>query len=45
MSIGAIIMLVISILSIWGGLGLALLNLSRNPEKTDDDVIEPAHTL
>lgn len=28
----AITMLVISLLAIWGGLGLALVNLSRHPE-------------
>ena len=27
---------------IWGGLAVSLINLSRHPEKQDDDVIEPA---
>ncbi|WP_313813640.1 methionine/alanine import family NSS transporter small subunit [Glutamicibacter sp.] len=41
----AIVFMIIAMLTIWGGLVLALINLSRHPEKTDDDVIEPAHTL
>ncbi|GAA1404303.1 hypothetical protein AUR04nite_09280 [Glutamicibacter uratoxydans] len=45
MSAIAIIFMIISMLTIWGGLVVALINLSRHPEKTDDDVIEPAHTL
>ncbi|MDO5751135.1 MAG: methionine/alanine import family NSS transporter small subunit [Rothia sp. (in: high G+C Gram-positive bacteria)] len=37
MSLEAIIMCAIAILIIWGGLGLALWNLSRHPELEDDD--------
>ena len=32
MSISAIVMLIVAILIIWGGLGLALLNLHRQPD-------------
>ncbi len=32
MSISAILMLVVAIVIIWGGLGLALLNLHRHPD-------------
>ena len=45
MSALAIVFMIISMLTIWGGLAVALIHLSRHPEKTDDDVIEPAHTL
>lgn len=41
----AILFMIISMITIWGGLIVALINLSRHPEKSDDDVIEPAHTL
>lgn len=41
----AILFMIISMITIWGGLIAALINLSRHPEKSDDDVIEPAHTL
>lgn len=40
----AIVFMIISMLTIWGGLALALINLSRHPEKHDDDVIETAGT-
>ncbi|WP_417373425.1 methionine/alanine import family NSS transporter small subunit [Glutamicibacter protophormiae] len=45
MSTLAIVFMIVSMLTIWGGLAVALIHLSRHPEKTDDDVIEPAHTL
>lgn len=45
MSTIAIVFMIVSMLTIWGGLAVALIHLSRHPEKTDDDVIEPAHTL
>jgi len=32
MSISAIVMLIVAILIIWGGLGLAMLNLHRHPD-------------
>lgn len=41
----AILFMIISMITIWGGLIVALINLSHHPEKSDDDVIEPAHTL
>ena len=36
MSTSAIVMMVIALLAVWGGLGLALLNLKRHPEAIDD---------
>ncbi|MGO2053560.1 methionine/alanine import family NSS transporter small subunit [Glutamicibacter sp. 287] len=39
----AITFMIIAMLTIWGGLAISLVNLSRNPEKHDDDV-EPATT-
>lgn len=42
MSAIAIVFMIISMLTIWGGLAVSLINLSRHPEKRDDDVIEPA---
>lgn len=38
MSSIAIVMLIISIALIWGGLGLALVHLSRNPDESGSDV-------
>ncbi|GLB67592.1 MULTISPECIES: methionine/alanine import family NSS transporter small subunit [Arthrobacter] len=38
MSTASIIMLIIAILTVWGGLALALLNLQRHPE---DDTMMP----
>lgn len=37
MSVGAIIMLIISIAVVWGGLVGALLLIRRHPEVSDDD--------
>ncbi|WP_104134823.1 MULTISPECIES: methionine/alanine import family NSS transporter small subunit [unclassified Cryobacterium] len=37
MSTSAIVMMIIALLAVWGGLGLALLNLKRNPEAIDDE--------
>ncbi|GAA2950578.1 methionine/alanine import family NSS transporter small subunit [Glutamicibacter bergerei] len=34
----AITFMIISMLTIWGGLALSLWNLSRHPEKQDDDI-------
>lgn len=42
MSAIAIVFMIISMLTIWGGLIVSLINLSRHPEKHDDDVIETA---
>lgn len=36
----AIIMLIIAILTVWGGLTLALLNLARHPEEPEDELPE-----
>ncbi|GAA1357049.1 hypothetical protein GCM10009596_07230 [Arthrobacter rhombi] len=36
----AITMMIIAILTVWGGLGLALVNLSRHPEEPEDDLEE-----
>lgn len=36
MSVAAIIMMLISIITVWGGLALALINLVRHPEQDDD---------
>ncbi len=35
MTSSALIMLIVSIVMIWGGLGLAILNLMRHPEPTE----------
>jgi hypothetical protein len=32
----AITMMIIAILTVWGGLGLALVNLARHPEDEDE---------
>ena len=37
MSTAAIVMMIIALLAVWGGLGLALLNLKRHPEAIDDE--------
>lgn len=37
MSTAAIVMMIIALLAVWGGLGLALLNLARHPEAIDDE--------
>ncbi|GHD10197.1 methionine/alanine import family NSS transporter small subunit [Zhihengliuella salsuginis] len=45
MTATAIVMMIIALLTVWGGLGLALANLSRNPEVEDDLPGEPAPEL
>ncbi|WP_084723336.1 methionine/alanine import family NSS transporter small subunit [Streptomonospora alba] len=35
MSTGAIVMLIISAVIVWGGLAAAVLNMRRNPEERD----------
>ncbi|MFD0775463.1 methionine/alanine import family NSS transporter small subunit [Streptomonospora algeriensis] len=35
MSTGAIVMLIISAVIVWGGLAAAILNMRRNPEQHD----------
>ena len=42
MSISAIVMLIVAILIIWGGLGLALLNLHRHPDLDALDALDDA---
>ena len=42
MSISAIVMLIVAILIMWGGLGLALLNLPRHPDLDALDVAAEA---
>jgi hypothetical protein len=41
MSTAAIVMLIIAILTVWGGLALALVNLNRHPE--DDGAMPVEH--
>jgi hypothetical protein len=41
MSTAAIVMLIIAILTVWGGLALALVNLTRHPE--DDGAMPAEH--
>ncbi|ASK65611.1 putative methionine/alanine importer small subunit [Brachybacterium avium] len=35
MSISAIIMMIVAIVTVWGGLTAAIINLSRHPEADD----------
>ena len=44
MSGAAIAMMIVAILIIWGGLVLALVNLSRHPEEPEDDAVGQAAT-
>ncbi|MFT4470939.1 methionine/alanine import family NSS transporter small subunit [Arthrobacter sulfonylureivorans] len=41
MSTAAIVMLIIAIITVWGGLALALMNLTRHPE--DDGAMPAEH--
>ena len=47
MNTSAIIMMVISMLFVWGGLVLSILNLMKNPEELDDvlEEVKDQHTL
>lgn len=45
MSADAIIMLIIAIVTVWGGLALALVNLARHPEAEEDMPEEPIREL
>ncbi len=36
MTPGAIVMMIIAMVTVWGGLGLALWNLARHPEDEDE---------
>ncbi|WP_019816286.1 methionine/alanine import family NSS transporter small subunit [Saccharomonospora saliphila] len=38
MSTGAIIMLIISILLVWGGLAVSILLLRRHPDRPDEEL-------
>ena len=47
MNTSAIVMMVISMLFVWGGLVLSILHLMKNPEELDDDLeeVKDQHTL
>ncbi|SPL71150.1 methionine/alanine import family NSS transporter small subunit [Acinetobacter stercoris] len=47
MNTSAIIMMVISMLFVWGGLFLSIVHLMKHPEELDEtiEVIEDQHTL
>ena len=37
MSVSAIVMMIVSIVTVWGGLVAAVVNLARHPEAPEDD--------
>jgi len=37
----AIVMMIIAMVTVWGGLGLAIVNLARNPETAEDEPRPP----
>ena len=47
MNTSAIIMMVISMLFVWGGLVLSILHLMKNPEELDDvlEDVKDQHTM
>ena len=47
MNTSAIVMMVISMLFVWGGLVLSILHLMQNPEELDDvlEEVKDQHTL
>ena len=47
MNASAIVMMVISMLFVWGGLVLSILHLMKNPEELDDvlEDVKDQHTL
>ena len=47
MNTSAIVMMVISMLFVWGGLVLSILHLMKNPEELDDvlEEVQDQHTL
>ena len=47
MNTSAIVMMVISMLLVWGGLVLSILHLMKNPEELDDvlEEVKDQHTL
>lgn len=36
MSTSAVVMMVVAMVMVWGGLGLALINIKRSPEEVDE---------
>lgn len=42
METSAVIMMIVAIVLVWGGLGVALIHLRRNPDPPDDDDAEVA---
>ncbi len=47
MNTSAIVMMVISMLFVWGGLALSILHLMKHPEELDDvlEEVKDQHTL
>ena len=47
MNTSAIVMMIISMLFLWGGLALSILHLSKNPEELDEvlEEVKNQHTL
>ena len=47
MNTSAIVMMVISMLFVWGGLVLSILHLMKNPEELDDvlEEVKDQHTM
>ena len=47
MNTSAIVMMIISMLFLWGGLALSILHLSKNPEELDEvlEEVKDQHTL
>ncbi|MFJ6042558.1 methionine/alanine import family NSS transporter small subunit [Brachybacterium paraconglomeratum] len=37
MSFSAIIMMIVAIVTVWGGLGAAIVNIARHPEASEND--------
>ena len=37
MSVSAIVMMIVAIVTVWGGLVAAVVNLARHPEAPEDD--------
>ena len=47
MNTSAIVMMVISMVFLWGGVGLSIIHLSKHPEELDDvlEEVKDQHTL
>lgn len=41
MTTTAIIMMIVAMVTVWGGLALAIVNLARHPEVADDEPASP----